>query len=62
MKQLESKKYLVEWRIVQIFSSSLLKLDRSQLHALIEEALDAYGSAFTRKYVESVTVTFSPNL
>ena len=62
MKQLETKKYIVEWRIVQIFSSPLLKLDRSQLHALIEEALDAYGSAFSRKYVESLTVTFSPNL
>lgn len=62
MKQLESRKYHVEWRVVQIFFSPHLKQDRTRLHALIEEALDAYGSAFSRKYVESLSVTFAPNL
>lgn len=54
--------YRVEWRVVEIYGPSHLRSDKSKLFPLIEEALDAYGFASSRKNVESVTVTFAPNL
>ncbi|MCW5602902.1 hypothetical protein [Nitrosomonas sp.] len=62
MKQLESKKYHIEWRVVQIFTQSQFVHNKSRLHALIKEALDAYGSAFSRKHVETLSVNFAQNL
>jgi hypothetical protein len=56
------KAFRVEWLVVQIFGPSQLRTDKSKLYPLIEEALDAYGTASSRKHVESLTVTFAPNL
>ncbi len=58
----EEKSYRIEWRVVEIYGPSHLKSDKSKLFPLIEEALDAYGFASSRKNVESVTVTYSPSL
>jgi hypothetical protein len=58
----EEKPYRIEWRVVEIYGPSHLKSDKSKLFPLIEEALDAYGFASSRKNVESVTVTYSPSL
>lgn len=61
IKQLQHA-YQIEWRVVRIIAPPHLKQDKSRLHALIEEALDAYGFASSREYVESLTVTFAANL
>ncbi|MCC6921978.1 MAG: hypothetical protein IT525_02765 [Nitrosomonas sp.] len=58
----EEKPYRIEWRVVEIYGPSHLKSDKSKLFPLIAEVLDAYGFASSRKNVESVTVTFAPNL
>jgi len=58
----EEESFRVEWRVVEIYGPTHLKSDKSKLFPLIEEALDAYGFASSRKNVESVTVTFAPNL
>jgi hypothetical protein len=59
---LGEKPYRIEWRVVEIYGPSDLKSDKSKIFPLIEEALDAYGSSSSRKNVESVAVTYSPNL
>lgn len=61
IKQLQHA-YQIEWRVVRIIAPLHLKQDKFQLHALIEEALDTYGFASSREYVESLTVTFAANL
>jgi hypothetical protein len=61
IKQLQHA-YQIEWRVVRIIAPLHLKQDKSRLHALIEEALDTYGFASSREYVESLTVTFAANL
>lgn len=60
IRQLEST-YEIQWRIVKITVPPHFKLDRSQLHALIEEALDAYGFSASRKIIDRVSVIFAPD-
>ncbi|MDV6345103.1 hypothetical protein [Nitrosomonas sp. Is37] len=62
IKQLESGKDHIEWRVVEIIAPPNLKSDRSKLHPLIEEALNGYGFASSREYVETLIVTFAANL
>lgn len=52
----------IDWHVVEIIAPLHLKQDKSNLHALIEEALDTFGLAASRKYIESISVTFAPNV
>ena len=54
--------YAIEWRVINMTAASNLELDKSRLHTLIEESLDAYGFAASRKIIDSVSVTFATNL
>jgi hypothetical protein len=54
--------YEIEWKVLAIYAQPNVKQDKLRLHGLITEALDAYGFAFTRENVTSLTVTFAPNL
>ena len=61
IKQLEHT-YQIEWRVVEIIAPLCLKLDKPKLYLLIEEALNGYGFASSRENVETLSVTFAPNL
>jgi hypothetical protein len=56
------KGYDIEWQVLAIYAPPHVKQDKSKLHGLIAEALDAFGFAASRKNVLSLTVTFAPNL
>lgn len=61
MKQLKDGDE-IEWQVLEIYAPPHVKQDKSKLHGLMTEALDAYGFASSREFVKSLTVTFSPNL
>ncbi|MBP6367333.1 MAG: hypothetical protein KBA82_12205 [Nitrosomonas sp.] len=61
MKQLKDGDE-IEWQVLEIYAPSHIKQDKSRLHELITEALDAYGFASSRKFVKNLIVTFSPNI
>lgn len=54
--------YEIEWKVLAIYAPPHVKQDKSKLHGLITEALDAYGFASSRRNVTSLTVTFAPNV
>ncbi len=58
IKQLENA-WAIEWLVVNITAAPHLKQDIPRLHTMIEEALDAYGFAASRKMIDSVSVTFA---
>lgn len=56
------KGYDIEWQVLAIYAAPQVKQDKSKLHGLITEALDAYGFASSRKNVNNLTVTIAPNV
>ncbi len=56
------KGYDIEWQVLEIYAPPHVKQDKSKLHGLIAEALDAYGFASSRENVKSLTVTFPPSV
>lgn len=60
--RLKSGKLHVDWRVVRIFDLPLAASDKAKLRCVIEEALESFGFASSRENVETLSVTFAPNL
>lgn len=54
--------YEIEWQVLAIYEPPHIKQNKSKLHGLITEALDAFGFSASRKNVLSLIVTFAPNI